>query len=584
MKIQLRPYQDEALGRVAEVEARGVRRILGVAATGLGKTVMFVAKAANTPGRTLILAHRDELIGQAAAKVIETWPGELSISPSAYESIAGVGRASLVKDCYVAATRPDLGIVKAKANDVSAARVIVASVQTLAREQRLADLVASGAFALVIVDEAHHSAADSYRTITAALGCDDPDGPVKLGVTATPDRGDGEGLDEDYDEIAFSYDLLWGIRSGYLCDVRGKQVGLAGLDVKGLKIRRGDYEAGAAGAALEAAGAPEHIVQAWREHAEGRRTLVFTPTVALAEAVAARYREAGIAAEWVSGSTPQDERRAILARYSSGETTVVANCAVLTEGYDEPRTDCIVVARPTKSRALYTQIVGRGTRKHPDKADLLVLDVVGASESHSLMTVPSLFGVPGSKMDEKGLTASEAVAEWEEEEIAAGRLAARDAEMFRQMRSEGIAWVKAHDPATGHTAYLRRLGTKGPKDRLPTVVLVAMDSASEEWAVGLRYEDGRSRVLHARVALELAQGVGEDLVRKLASSQTIQRADASWRKRRPTEGQLAAAKKWRLPVDPAWTSGELSERLDAHIEVRLAKRRPLLDLSPMEAS
>lgn len=608
MKIALRPYQEDALARSDAATARGIRRQLGVAATGLGKTIIFAAKAEANPGRSLILAHRDELISQTVAKILEVWSSDVSITPAVHAALVGLGRPDLVKDRLVLVDGADLGIVKAAADDVDA-RVVVASVQTLARPARLERLTLGRTFDLVVVDETHHATADSYQAIIDATRagikagpctCEDgtverledgetyydrctrcagqavvdEDGPLLLGVTATPDRGDGKGLDETFDEIVFAYDLLWGIRAGYLSDVRGKQIGLAGLDVKSLKVRRGDYEAGAAGAALEEANAPEHIADAWQEHAADRQTLVFTPTVAVARLVAEEFDRRGVAAAWISGETPLDERRKILGQYAAGEIQVLSNCAVLTEGYDEPRTDCIVVARPTKSRQLYTQIVGRGTRLHPDKKDCLVLDVVGASSAHSLLTIPNLFGLEDDGVLREGGTVTEAIDRQEAEQVAAGALAARDADLFKQVRRNAVPWTKATDPRTRRRAYVKSLGSYQP-----TVVL--LERADDDvWAVGIRYDDGSSRVLMDAVSLEMAQGIGEDVVRR-KSTANLSNVNASWRSRKPTANQLEFAKKWKMHVDPEWTAGDVSDRLDAWIVVRKTRHGSLLNLEPL---
>lgn len=566
MKLELRDYQQEALARVEAAEERGVLRQLGVAATGLGKTVMFCALAERRGGRALILAHRDELVRQAAAKVTEVWP------------------------------EARVGIVKAEENDVRA-DVVVASVQTLARPKRLGQLLApfsatggtllgrAAPFDLVVVDEAHHAAADSYRSILTALRAGEPEraatpeevdggcelgvmpaGPLLLGVTATPDRGDGKGLDDLFDEITFNYDILWGIRAGYLSDLRGLRIHVSTLNLADVKVRRGDYDAGQAGAAMETAQAERYVVAAYLEHALGRRTLVFTPTVEVARLIAEEFVAAGISAAYVHGGTPTEERRRILADYSAGRIEVVANCAVLTEGYDEPRTDCIIVARPTRSRALYTQMVGRGTRRHPDKADCLVLDVVGASDDLSLVTVPSLFGLDKKFADRVGAEGVAGLAQEQDDELVRlGRMRAEEADLFRQMRREGLAWVAIHqvgDP-------LRRYVISLPKvegEEQPLVVLAQREEGADVWTAGLQYPTGEKRVLMAMVSQETAQGVAEDYVRRNArGAATLLDTNAEWRKRKPTKKAVAAAKAWKLTVDPAWTAGELSDALNAHI-------------------
>lgn len=569
MRLTLRPYQVEALDRIAAREADGVRRQLGVAATGLGKTVIFCALAERLGVRTLILAHRDELIAQAAAKVREVWPEV-----------------------------PSLGVVKAGANETGA-QVVVASVQTLAREKRLAQLCPphspngdhaealfeggwTNPFGLVVVDEAHHAPADTYQRILAHLGAGAADGPLLLGVTATPDRGDGKGLDGQFDEITFSYDILWGIRSGYLCDLRGRQIQLERLDVDSIAVSRGDYQAGDAGDALVDAGAPDAIAEGWLAHAAGRRTLVFTPTVETAELTAAAFRHRGVAAEWVSGKTPLEERRAMLRRFDLGEIDVVVNCMVLTEGFDAPRVDCIVVARPTKSRALYTQMIGRGSRRHPEKTDCLVLDVVGASSEHSLVTVPSLFGVERHYRellgDGEGLV-SRVVAEYEAEEIEAGRIRAQDVELFTQVR-ESLAWVEARRDR--RRRYVLTI-SKGEQ-----LVMMQTDPDDDEsWGVqaqlGSKARTPRGwssaeasrgfRSLWSGGSLELVEGVAEDYARKFGQSFLVS-PDAYWRRQPPSQKQRDAAQRMHVPDWRKYkTAGELSDAMTAHIQSRKARAR-----------
>ncbi len=463
-----------------------------------------------------------------------------------------------------------------------------------------------------MVDEAHHTAADSYRGILDALGAGSPGcetaaagidhaheraatpdevsagcelgytvtpcpgpmpGPLLLGVTATPDRGDGKGLDDLFDEIVASYDILWGIRSGFLSDLRGVRVTVGGLDLAGVKTRHGDFDQGQTGRLMEEAHADVQVVRAWQEHAAGRRTLVFTPTVEMAARVAEAFTAAGVRAGWVAGSTPLDERRATLAAYSRGDLDVIANCAVLTEGYDEPRTDCVIVARPTKSRALYTQMVGRGTRRHPDKADCLVLDVVGATAMHSLVTVPSLFGLEEERAERMGDgtgNLAAVVQERDDELVRLGKLRAEDAELFGRVRADGVAWVPVHGDGELRR-YIRALGKTDDGAYLPTVVLAQRQPDADVWTAGLLAHDGGKRVLLADVPLEMAQGVAEDYVRRHGRARITQ-ADAAWRKQKPSPRALAAAKKWRMKVDPAWTAGELSEQLDVHI-ARVKARR-----------
>jgi len=560
-RLALRPYQQEALDAVAKAEAEGCRRQLLVAATGLGKTVIFAHLAEGRQGRALIIAHRDELVSQAAAKLAAQWP-ELGITPACAQLLSDAKEPEVRLMAAAAdVRRGGIGICKADADDVDA-QVVVASIQTLARARRRDRLAASRPFDLVVVDEAHHAAADSYGAALAAVRAGEPDGPLLLGVTATPDRGDGKGLDDLFDQIVAAFDILWGIRAGYLCDVRGLRVVVEHLDLSGVKVRRGDYDQGQAGQAMEDAGAPEAIVRAYLEHAPGRRTLVFTPTVALAHQVADEFNLSGVHAAAIDASTPLDVRRSALGAYARGELEVLANCAVLTEGYDEPRTDCIIVARPTKSRALYAQMIGRGTRLHPDKADLLVLDVVGASRMHSLVTVPSLMGIGETDfafhMEGGTGLLSQVMQAHDDEMVRLGRLRAEEADLFRQLTSSAIkiAWARVDSPDPELRRYARPMGPGEP------TVILAQREPGDVWTAGLLWPDGRKEALMALRPLAECQGVAEDYVRG-GKALVLSVADAPWRARAASTRQKMYARHLGVDVPKGVTAGELSDLIAA---------------------
>jgi superfamily II DNA or RNA helicase len=355
--IALYPFQAEALAAIETAAAAGVRRLLLAWATGLGKTVAFAHVIERRPGRALVLAHRDELIAQAVAKLRLVMPAAA------------------------------IGVVQAERDDRDAP-LVVASVQTLSRRRRLDALVAD--FATVVVDEAHHAQAATYQRILEHVGTFAPAGPLVLGVTATPYRHDGKPLGQTFERIVHRMAILDGILGGYLCDLEGRRLRV-NVDFDAVPVRGGDLDAGATETALLAGHAEHVIVEALVQHAVDRRhVLVFTPGVRLAHAVADLARHRGLPCEAVDGTTPLDERRALLARFAAGTTRVVANCGVLTEGFDEPGIDCIVMARPTKSRGLYTQMVGRGTRRHFGKTSCLVLDLVGVGHRFDLQTLPDL--------------------------------------------------------------------------------------------------------------------------------------------------------------------------------------------------
>lgn len=552
--MELRPYQREAIQSMIDAEREGCRRQLLVMATGLGKTVVFshVLRMRSRFGRGLVIVHRDELAAQAAEKI-----------------------RSICPDLTV-------GIVKAERNEVDA-DVVIASVQTLSRASRLSELMAASAensgrldlaarnvpteFATVIVDEAHHVVAEnSYGQVLGSVKAGLPDGPWLLGVTATPSRLDGQAL-TPFDQVVSSLDLRWGIAAGYLAEVVGRRVIVAGLDWSKVRVRAGDFVASQAGAALIDASAQHVIVEAWVREAAGRQTIVFAPTVGASIAITQAFRAAGITAAHIDGSTPQDERADYIARYRAGEITVLSNCMVLTEGFDAPETSCIVVAAPTKSPPKYAQQVGRGTRRHPNKNDCLVIDVAGVSETLDLQQLPQLFGIKEPKIRDRLMsgtsTASECVADQIVADQRAGIVSMADAKLIKAAEKSGLVWVRAATDA--HLAYVR------PIPEGPTVAL--WSDTPESWrVVVISREKGASPVTRARnLDLETAQGIGEDAVRKLAENWEMLRRDAKWRRGRKSASQTELAEK--LGIDHAkMKKGDLSDAITATIAARTLRR------------
>jgi superfamily II DNA or RNA helicase len=342
--MELRPYQQEAVNSVL-TKWDEFDRLLGVAPTGSGKTIKFahIANARLQTGRVLILGHRDELIDHARDKLFRA--------------------CALLSSKEKAADYADLD-----------AGVVVASVQTLSRKARR-ERFPRDHFRSLIVDEAHHVPADSYQRILGHFA-----GTKVLGVTATPDRSDLRSLGAYFYDVAFEISLVDLIKAGYLCRVKVQTVPIE-IDLSGVSVRAGDFSGEELGARLEPV--LEDVADAIIEHAPARKTLVFVPLVRIADQFAQILRNrTGMAAEMVSGAC--SDRAEKLARFSSGETQVLVNAMLLTEGYDEPSIDCIVPLRPTKIRSLYAQMVGRGTRIHPGKENLLLLDFLWISERHNL--------------------------------------------------------------------------------------------------------------------------------------------------------------------------------------------------------
>lgn len=346
----LRPYQIDAVEAIrAQLAAQ--RSTLLVMATGLGKTQVFGAVTAGwpKPGRVLVIAHREELLDQARKRLM-AMTGE-----------------------YV-----DLEQAEFRA---SGARIVVGSIQTLSRPKRL-ERFPQDAFELVIVDEAHHAVASTYKRVLDWF-----EHARILGVTATPDRQDEKAMGQVFETVAYKREIEDGIRDGFLCPIRVTQVQVDAIDLAAVRTTAGDLNQGDLDAVMSVEEVLHGVVKPTMELAGERRTIVFTTSVANAHRMAeifSRYRNG--CARAVDGETPTDIRRGTLAAHKRGDFQFLVNVGVLTEGYDDPGVACVAMARPTKSRALYAQCAGRGLRIHPGKVDCLLLDFSGNSGRHRLVS------------------------------------------------------------------------------------------------------------------------------------------------------------------------------------------------------
>lgn len=343
------------------------RRTAVVAATGLGKS-SILAKVATESARmglrVAMLAHRGELLDQMADTV-----------------------------CAVAPGMPRPGIVRAE-HDESDAQIIAASFQTLTNATRL-DRV--GERQVVLADECHHISASSYRRVIESFGPD----TFFCGFTATLRREDGKALRDMIDSVAYEKNLRWAIENNYLVRPSGITVKIPALDLNRVKTTAGDFQQGDLAEVMEAE-TPE-IVKAILKHAADRRPIIFAASVLAAHDIADLLSGNGMEAEAVTGAMSYDDRQPIYKRYRTGETRALVTVQVLTEGADFPMCDAVVIARPTQSQNLYSQMVGRALRLFPDKEDALVLDLVGTSRVLKLITLTNLdAGVPVKKVDTEG--------------------------------------------------------------------------------------------------------------------------------------------------------------------------------------
>lgn len=420
--MNLRDYQSSAVDAVLANFADG-SSTLGVAATGLGKTIVFAHLINLRRGsRALVLAHREELVRQAADKIV---------------AITGER-----PDIEMAGERADHALLKA--------RVVVASKDTL-RGRRL-ERFDPLEFGTLITDEAHHAIAGSYGGIFAHFGRNP--NLKHLGVTATPDRTDEAGLGRVYGSVAFEYDIRFGVREGWLVDITQRSVVVEGLDFSNVRTTAGDLNGADLARVMEQEKALHGIAHPTFELSRGRKTLVFAASLYHAELlcdILNRHR-AG-AAEWISGTTPRETRAAVLAAYRRGEFQFLVNVGVFTEGFDEPGIEVVAMARPTESRSLFAQMVGRGTRPLPGVVDgchsagdrraairqsakptLEVLDFVGNTGKHKLVCVADVLGgratdevveTAARRVRERGGSVLDAIEAVEKELLAARELARR---------------------------------------------------------------------------------------------------------------------------------------------------------------
>lgn len=392
--LRLRDYQQRACDAVFR-EWDGVNSTLVVSPTGTGKTVLMCGIVQRLfPRRVMILAHREELIFQAQDKIRRYTgiPAEIEMA--------------------------DLRTQEQQGGLFGRSTVVISSIQTqnaggdgLGRMGKFDP----GRFAALIIDEAHHAVAASYRRVIDYYRTNL--GLKIVGVTATPDRADEEALGQIFDSVAFDYEILDAIHEGYLVPIRQRMIEVQGLDYSQIRTTAGDLNGADLAKVMESEKNLHGIAWPTVEMAGSRRALVFATTVAHAERLAEIFQRHGRSANWICGKTPKDDRRRILQEFADGRTQFLVNVGCLTEGFDDPGVELVVIGRPTKSRCLYAQMVGRGTRPLPGIIDSLddtsarldaiassrkpaveILDFAGNAGKHKLCTTADILG--GNVSDE----------------------------------------------------------------------------------------------------------------------------------------------------------------------------------------
>ena len=397
--ITLRPYQAESIAAIEGEWKQGHRRTLLVLPTGCGKTIVFCKLTegrVRAGERVLILAHRGELLQQAADKLLKATGLRCAVEKA---------EESCLDSWY---------------------RVTVGSVQSLMREKRLSQFPPDY-FGTIVIDEAHHVLSDGYQRVLEHFSS-----AQVLGVTATPDRGDMRNLGSVFESLAYEYTLPRAIREGYLSPIKAQTIPLD-LDLRNVGVSGGDFKAGELGSALD----PylEQIAEEMAAVCMERKTVVFLPLIQTSRKFRDILNQRGFRAAEVNGESA--DRAEVLAAFDRGEYNVLCNSMLLTEGWDCPSVDCIVVLRPTKVRSLYCQMIGRGTRLHPGKEYLLVLDFLWHTERHELCRPACL--IAGSdevarKMTENLEAAGEPVdLEAAEEQAQSDVVAQREEALARQL-------------------------------------------------------------------------------------------------------------------------------------------------------
>ncbi len=353
--IQLREYQEEALNVIAKALSDGISKQLIVLPTGSGKTILMAAIAKHLNKRTLILAHREELIQQAFEKFKLYWP------------------------------EADIGICKAERDETNH-HIVIGSVQSCSKSKRLASLKDS-AFDVLLIDEAHHATAESYQKIIKELGFHTDQTKLLLGVTATPNRSDKDSLGETFEKVTYSRSISTMIKAGYLSPAIGRKI-LTNFSLQNIKMQNGDFSICELAEIVNTPERNAFIAEKYKAYATDRKGVAFCVDVAHCKDLSASFEKVGITSKAVWGEMPTEERRNVLEDLKAGRIQVAMSCGVLTEGFDEPSISCIAMARPTKSQSLYIQCIGRGLRLWPGKQDCLVLDFT--DKGHSLDIVMSL--------------------------------------------------------------------------------------------------------------------------------------------------------------------------------------------------
>lgn len=559
---QLRPYQENALQKIKLNLDRNITRQLIRHPTGAGKTRTFssIPDYLSIKGRMLVIIHREELARQS------------------------------VKALQFCNPTRTVGLEMADSYSSSLDQIVVASIQTIGRSgsSRLTKFNPES-FDVIVCDEAHRSIADSYMTVFNHFKVFEPDCKILLlGVTATVSRGDRQGLNKVYQAITDDLSILWGIKNGWLVDLRGVRV-RSDVVLDNVHTRAGDLAKDELGEAVNVSPRNEMIAKAWLAKGEDRRSLVYGVNVEHTKAIAAAFRKNGVPAEAIWGSDP--DRADKLKAHRANEFKVLANCEILTEGYDDPGIGCIVMARPTKSEGLYTQIVGRGTRlpegvdnlieakrrgQQIEKTDCIILDVCDVTRNHSLVSLPSLFGLPAN-LDLAGRSVTRASEQLSE---ATKRVPGADFDRLKSI-DDLDKFVEEVDlfKVTYPPEIIQISDYQWHRTFDGSYVLLLLQGESvcvfkdllDRWIVKGTVNGAEFDQAHA--GFEPAIKEADSMVRILGGRSTTSciRRVATWHSQPPTQVQLNLARRLGIAVPAGSTKGEIHARINAELAKRKKK-------------
>ena len=540
MSIALRPYQEEALSSISTNLENGINKQLVVLPTGAGKTVIFshLPKVLSTSLPMLVLAHRGELLTQAQEKILWSNP------------------------------QLDVQIEKAELH-ADMCDVVVASVPTLGRAESERILkYPKDYFKSIVIDEAPHAAAPTYRRIIDYFNYD-----LLLGVTATPQRSDSVRLTDVFQEIVYYKTIQDLIQDGYLCRLVGYRV-KTDTDISEVETNNGDYIASQLEEAINTPIRNASVVAAYLQIAPEKKAIVFASGVQHANDLALSFRQK-VTTEVLLGTTSEEDRLDILHRFKTGETKVLVNVGVLTEGFDEPSVEAIILARPTRSSLLYTQIVGRGTRLFEGKQHCIIIDIADTTKGKKPLGLPTLLGLP-PEFDLQGQDLLEVANEYKKlEQFCPGEavrvlnpddidLAYKRIDLFMPpppneivLQYSAFVWAEVGENdfhlginnGESLRIYIDPLGRW-------TVELTQANSSSSKTTILGHVEDIREAFVRS----------DKWVMNNRSTSITLIDSTAAWRSDGPTDAQKKLLKRIGVPVTSDMTKGTASQIISKYYE------------------